>query len=334
MADHITAAFWPDASRFLVEDRFMIIDLHTQVWSNLDQLGREVAQRTREKLTERWGQFDGSPASHEEAMSCVDGALVFGFRSDRLGAQVPNEFIAEFVARDPKCRAGIAGIDPMGEDATDQFEAAIGMGFVGVTVSPASQGFHPVHSEAMCIYERCVAAGVPLFVTLGDPLASSAMLEFGRPAMWDEVARTFPQLPIVINQLGHPWIDETLLLLGKHENVFADISGVSARPWQLYNALLNALGFQVMDKLLFGSGFPRETPAKTIETLYTINSFSHGTHLPSIPRSLIRGIIERDSLARLGIEASVQRAAAPADATSSKPQSSTSDVSAVRLNGH
>lgn len=312
----------------------MIIDLHTQVWSNLDQLGPQVAERTRNKLLERWGQFDGSPASHEEAMTCVDGALVFGFRSQRLGAHVPNEFIADFVARHPRGRLGVAAVDPMCDDAREQFDAAMGMGFVAVTMSPASQGFHPSHSQAMCIYERCVAAGVPLFVTLGDPLASSAMLEFGRPAFWDEVARMFPQLPIVINQLGHPWIDETLLLLGKHENVYADISGVASRPWQLYNALLNALGFGVMDKLLFGSGFPRETPAKAIETLYTINTFSHGTHLPAIPRAQIRSIIERDSLARLGIEASVYQRKNAADTAAEKDTTrSDAAVSPVRLNG-
>jgi uncharacterized protein len=312
----------------------MIIDLHTQVWSNLDQLGPQVAERTRNKLIERWGQYDGSPASHEEAMACVDGALVFGFRSQRLGAHVPNEFVAELVARHPRRRLGVAAVDPMCDDAPDQFDAAMSMGFIGVTVSPASQGFHPAHSQAMCIYERCLASGVPLFVTLGDPLASSAMLEFGRPAFWDEVARAFPDLPIVINQLGHPWIDETLLLLGKHENVFADISGVASRPWQLYNALLNALGFGVMDKLLFGSGFPHETPAKTIETMYTINTFSHGTHLPAIPRNQIRSIIERDSLNRLGIEASVYRRSDQVETdTDAGAGTNGAAVASVRLNG-
>lgn len=310
----------------------MIIDLHTQIWSNLDQLGPNVAERTRNKLIDRWGQYDGSPASHEESMTCVDGAIVFGFRSQRLGAHVPNEFIAEFVARDPRRRIGVAGVDPMCDDAAQQFESAMSMGFAGISISPASQGFHPAHSDAMCIYERCVAAGVPLFVTLGDPLAASAMLEFGRPALWDEVARLFPQLPIVINQLGHPWVDETLLLLGKHENVFADISGVASRPWQLYNALLNALSFGVMDRLLFGSGFPRETPAKAIETMYTINSFSHGTHLPAIPRAQIRNIIERDSLARLGIEASVYQRGKTSKGTGTDASDSVA-VSPVRLNG-
>ncbi len=57
-----------------------------------------------------------------------------------------------------------------------------------------------------------------------------------------------------------------------------------------------------MDKLLFGSGFPHDTPARTIEALYTLNAFGQGTPLPSIARSSIKAIIEKNSLACLGIE--------------------------------
>ena len=112
-------------------------------------------------------------------------------------------------------------------------------------------------------------------------------------------------MPIVIGQIGFPWIDETLVMIGQHANVFADISGVASRPWQLYNALLSAASLGVMDKLLFGSGFPFETPAKAIEAMYSVNSYSHGTQMPSVPRSLIRSIVERDSLACLGIESDI-----------------------------
>jgi len=100
----------------------MIIDLHTQIWLNLDQLGSEIADRLRTRQMEHWGQLDASPAAHERAMGCVDGAFVIGFRSDRLGAHVPNEYIADYVAKDPRRRIGIAGIDPLSEDAMDQFD--------------------------------------------------------------------------------------------------------------------------------------------------------------------------------------------------------------------
>lgn len=284
----------------------MIIDVHTHIWSSHDQLGREISDRLRGSASDRPGsQIDASAANHERSMTCVDAALVFGFRSDRLDARIPNELVADFVSRQPRRRIGVCGIDPMSPDALDQLQQGHALGLAAATVSPASQGFRPTHSVAMRVYERCAELEMPLFVTNMEPLTSSAILEFGRPSLWDEVAQAIPNLPIVISQLGHPWIDETLVMLNKHENLFADIAGVASRPWQLYNALLSASSLGVMDKLLFGSGFPFETPASVIEAVYSVNAYSHGTHMPAIPRSQIRSIVERDSLARLGIELEV-----------------------------
>ena len=283
----------------------MIIDLHTQIWANLEQLGPDLAARARARQAAAIDPLDATPNAHERSMACVDGSVVLGFRSERLGARIPDEFVAEFVAKDPRRRVGVAGVDPLSPDALDQIDSAVGLGLVGVAVSPACQGFHPSHSAAMCVYERCAELSLPVFVTMQSPLSPAAELEFARPGAWDEVARSLPTLPIIISQLGHPWIDEALLLLGKHDRVFADISGVASRPWQLYNALLSASSLGVMDRLLFGSGFPFETPARAIEALYTVNSFSHGTQLPSIARASIRSIVERDSLACLGIDSEI-----------------------------
>ena len=58
-----------------------------------------------------------------------------------------------------------------------------------------------------------------------------------------------------------------------------------------------------MGKLLFGSGFPHDDPARAIESLYTLNAFSQGTQLPSLARSSVRAIVEHDPLPALGIEA-------------------------------
>jgi predicted TIM-barrel fold metal-dependent hydrolase len=154
----------------------------------------------------------------------------------------------------------------------------------------------------MRIYEACEERGLPVMVSRPEiPLASSVM-EFDRPGNWDEVARNFPNLKIVIGGLGFPWIDETLALLQKHENLFADLSIVVSRPWQVRTALLNAHSLGVLDQILFASGWPATTPAHAIETLYSLNTFNQGNPQPSVPRSEIRKIIERDSLSALGIE--------------------------------
>ena len=126
-------------------------------------------------------------------------------------------------------------------------------------------------------------------------------LEFGRPFLLDEVARTFPKLRLVISQLGQPWIDETIFLLGKHANVFADVSGLMGRPWQAYNALVAAYQYGVIEKLLFGSDFPYTNATDCIEAMYSLNQVAQGTNLPVVPREALRGIVERESLALLGL---------------------------------
>ena len=68
----------------------MIIDVHTHIWTSVEQLGRELAGKLRSQAADRIGKFNAGSATHERAMSCVDAALIFGFRSDRLGAGFPT----------------------------------------------------------------------------------------------------------------------------------------------------------------------------------------------------------------------------------------------------
>lgn len=286
----------------------MIVDCATRVFNTPEQLGRDTAQALRRATALRGGRLESTAAAHERASAPVAASLVHGFASRLLDAGIPNEFIAEVVRSNPARLAGIAGIDPMAPDASASLDRALELGLVGVSISPSAQGFHPAHSDAMRLYARIESAGVPLFIGRPGPLVPVGVLEFDRPSGLDEVARTYPQLRIVIGELGWPWIDESLAMLTKHPNVHAEISGVVSRPWQLYNALLSAQSLGVMEKLFFGSGFPYEQPAKAIENLYSVNAFAHGTQLPAIPRSALRGIAERDPFATLGIDAPAARA--------------------------
>lgn len=286
----------------------MIVDCATRVFNNPEQLGRETAEALRRSTAMRGTRIESTAAAHEKQLAPVAAALVHGFRSRLLDAGIPNEFVAEVVRSNPGRLAGIAGIDPMAPDAAAQLERAVELGLVGVTVSPSAQGFHPAHSDAMRLYARIEELGLPLFVGRPGPLVASGTLEFDRPSGFDEVARLHPKLRIVIGELGWPWIDECLAMLMKHQNVFAEVSGVVGRPWQLYNALLSAQALGVMDRLFFGSGFPYEQPAKAIENLYSVNTFAHGTQLPAIPRTALRSIAERDPFSTLGIDSPAARA--------------------------
>ena len=285
----------------------MIVDCHTHIWQSPDQLGDgALAELSRPGLIS--GQRmrllpQADTANHLLACEPVERTFVLGFTSQYLGARIPNDYIADYCREHADRMIGFAGIDPTEPDALDQvMQVTQNMGLKGLTICPAAQDFHPSDTRAMAIYERAAALRLPIIFYPGTHLSPKTKMEYARPYLLDEVARSFPNLKMVIGHLGYPWIDETLVLMGKHQNVYSDLSSLLRRPWVVYDALVRAYQFQVIDKLLFGSDFPFTTAGECIETLYSINQTTMGTNMPTIPRECLRGIVERDVLSLLGIQ--------------------------------
>ena len=287
----------------------MIVDCHTHIWQHADQLGEGATTNLPNirpiyhSVTKADRLPDAGMDRHFAACQPVDRAIVLGFRSHYLKAHIPNRLVAEYVGQHPEKLIGFAGIDPTDPDQAieEMRHASQELGLQGLAVAPAAQNFHPMHSHALWVYAEAARLSLPILFHQGLYFSAECKMEYARPALLDDVAREFPDLRIVVAHLGYPWIDETVVLIGKHANVFADISGLLLRPWQAYNSLLTAYQFGVMDKLVFGSDFPYTSPAHCIEALYSINHICHGTSLPTLPREKLRGIVERDSLELLGV---------------------------------
>lgn len=292
----------------------MIVDCHTHVWQSPEQLGQLDLGELQRNARTRPGRVglirpvyrsvpSGDTEHHLAQLSLVDKSIVLGFKSRYLRAEVPNKYVADYVRRHPNKLIGFAGIDPTEKGAVDEVRSAkYDLNLRGITISPTNQDFHPSDSRAMRVYEEAETLGMPVLVHPHGPMTEQSKLEFGRPYLLDDVARSFPGLRVVVAQLGQPWVDETIVLLGKHANVFADVSGLLKRPWQAYNALVACHQAGVIDKLLFGSDFPYTSATECIEALYSINQMAQGTNLPVVPREALRGIVERDALALLGLD--------------------------------
>jgi len=292
----------------------MIVDCHTHIWESADQLGQldsgNTATRSRKRLPRITADGPGwrnnppaaDPEYHWAQSATVDKSIVLGFKSRYLHAEIPNRFVSEYVRRFPQKLIGFAGIDPTEDCAVDEVHTAkVDLRLRGLTVSPANQDFHPADSRAMEVYAAAEKLGMPILFHPSGQFSEKSKLEFGRPYLLDEVARSFPALRIVIAQMGQPWIEETIVMLGKHANVFADVSGLLSRTWQAYNAMVLAYQHGIIDKLLFGSDFPYTSATECIEALYSINQLAQGTNLPLVPREALRGIVERDTLSLLGL---------------------------------
>jgi hypothetical protein len=280
----------------------MIVDLETRRWQRIDDLGDEVASAVRRQSAHRWLPPDGSQESHAAAMRAVDAYVLVGYRSRLLRGAIAKERTSDSEFDSEQGRKFLAiAIDPTDPRAADDVETARADGASMLWIDPALQGYHPADTRAMRVFDRAEAAQLPVLIGWSGPQPASARMEFARPYLFDEVARAFPRLSLVFSGLAGPFVAETLALLSKHDRAFATTAGIASRPWELLHALECARDHGVDRKLLFASGFPFDTPTRVIEAIYGINALVHGTPLPRIARSVLREIIERDSISVLGL---------------------------------
>jgi len=117
----------------------------------------------------------------------------------------------------------------------------------------------------------------------------------------DEIAIRFPDLKIIMAHVGHPYQTDTIAVIRKHPNVYADMSANIYRPYSFWEQMVKANEWNVMHKILFGTDFPVTNVQESIDALRNINQIVEGTALPLVPEDKIEAIIHRDSLALLGL---------------------------------
>lgn len=280
----------------------MIVDVHTHIWECPCHIGETFMHDAR--VTS--GNPDLAVAvdldKHWEAMQAADRAVVLGFRARHVGVLVPNEYVAEYVGRHPEKLIGFCSVDPQDPDAVEQLDDAVQrLKLRGLKMGPIYQNIAPTDSRFRRLMGRAQEHNIPVLIHQGTTFCANVSLEIANPIQLQPLALEFPDLRMVIAHMGHPWIDETLVLIRKNRNFYADISALYYRPWQFYNALVSAMEYGVLDRLLLGSDYPFTTPASTIEALHKVNSMLEGTRLPRIPDAQIEALIHRDSLDILGV---------------------------------
>ena len=213
-----------------------------------------------------------------------------------------NDKTAAFAKAYRERLIGFMSLHPHDPDALDELERARGdLGLRGIKMGANYQNFHPLESRALAIYERAQRYGLPILFHQGTSPVRNAPIRYAHPLLMDEVAMRYPDLKIIMAHLGHPWTVDAAVVVRKHPNVYADISGLYYRPFGFYEAMIKATEWNVLDKLLFASDFPVTTATETYDNLRKVNEIVEGTNFPRVPEDKLEAIIYRDSLALLGL---------------------------------
>ena len=246
---------------------------------------------------------DVAASEHLEAAETVDACIVLANAAE--SSEEVNKKLSEYVGKHKEKMVGFGVVEASKDNVGIKHLTSMRdkLGLKGMVLYCSRCGFHPTHSRAMKFYESAEELGLPVFFHNGGAsIEADAVLDYAQPYLLDEIARSFAGLKIIIGTMGVPFVEQTLSMAAKHENVYADLTIRPSNVWQVYNIVVAAYERGVMDKLLFGSGFPMSNAGECIEALLGFNMRLADTNLPTVPRGNIQNIIERDTLELLGIK--------------------------------
>ena len=281
----------------------MIIDAHTHI------IGREhITEKAKQEkirgVSNPVALWLSEPETHYAATKRADKVIVLGLYAPFSGIVVPNDYVAEYIQKDPQRLIGFMSVDPHDSGCVREIERSQReLGLKGIKLGPIYQDFDPSDRElAYPVYEKASELNLPIMFHMGTTFTRDSKLKYSQPILLEDVAHDFPDLKMVIAHLGHPWEADTIVLIRKQPNVFADISALYYRPWQLYNSLRLATEYQVMDKLIFGTDFPFTTLEDSLTGLNKICELAEKANLPPIEKADINAIVHRDTMKMLGID--------------------------------
>lgn len=282
----------------------MITDCHTHFWhdacfsppwsTSIERIASDGKANDRDNV---------SVEAYREGVFPAERSIVFGIQAQASGIMVPNDETAKFVAELGDSAVGFMSVDPTMPGALEEMErAAQDLGLRGLKLGAPYQSINPTDPRAMAVFRQADKLGLPVIIHQGAIFTNAGRMFDANPVFIDDVATAFPNLPIIIAHVGHPWVHETAIVMRRHPNVFADLSAIPRRPQRLANALAATKEYGVADKLLFGSDFPLVTVESTIAGIRAVNEHMRKSWLTSLDDDELEAIFHRDTFALIGID--------------------------------
>ncbi len=294
----------------------MIVDVHTHLPSHPESVPEsdEIEMSIHRSGTPV--SFTHTVAEYLHDMEPVDKAFVFGIASrpwheDERRSRIAgwpehfnhNDVASETAKAAPDKIIPFMSLHPLAADVNEEYDRAVGeLGCRGIKMGANYQDFDPNGDAAYRLYSRLEHDGIPIIWHMGTSPVASAPLEYAHPLAYDRVATAFPRLKMVLAHLGHPWHVDTLSVVRKHENVYADISANFYRPWSYWNGLRLFYEWGVADKIFFATDWPVATPIENMAGIRAIHDFTREHRMPAIPEEVVEGIINRNAVEILGLE--------------------------------
>ena len=240
----------------------MIIDAYNNIWN----AGQTSDYLTSETYSVEMMLADMDRAGVEMAVGCS------------LGQMIDNDYTASVQRRYPDRIVAFGQVNPREADAAEKLARDYEThGFRGLKLHPVMHGYHVVdHGLLDPVFEVCSRYGIlALFNALDDP--------FVHPLGIEEIARNFPDVPVLIAHMGTVWnVMEAILVAKRNPNVYLETSSTQLIEVRMAYRELGA------DKIVMGTDWPGSD--FELERMKIAKS---------VPNAADRALVEGGTLARL-----------------------------------
>lgn len=281
----------------------MIYDVHSHAHRQ-DSFSPQLLQQA---LRMRGYEVDMTSRLEEYRQSSGAGGdlvktIVFGGKARLSGIWTSDRYVAEYCSEDPERLIPFLSVDPTEAGWQDELiEGHQDLKMRGIKLLPMYAGFYPQDRKLDELWTYASRHNLPVLLHMGTTFVDQAPLDCTLPRHLDLVAIRYPECRIIIAHLGHPYEGETVAVIRKHSNVYADVSALCYRPFQLYHSLMLVQEYGVWPKLFFGTDFPVTTVNETVAGLQSLNNMLEGTRLPRLNVEQMNQMIHRDAGAILGV---------------------------------
>jgi len=233
-----------------------------------------------EAASEGYARVYGAGFTHDRSLETLVAELeandVLGVMQAEWEEDDPvrvNEQVAIALAAFPdRLVAGIATTDPRLPNALEILKHAHDeLGLKGWNFQP---GFLKVAAtDARCaeLLSYCQDNGHPVTIHSGVNFSITGSIEYGRPLAICAVACDYPELTVVANHGGWPWVTEMLAVMWKHPNVYADFGAIAhkrmvgpAGGWEPVAHWMNSM---VSDQILLATDWPMMRHERLLQEL-------------------------------------------------------------------
>lgn len=281
----------------------MIVDVHSHFWNFPGDFTSDFISQANRARPDVEMDLSVDYDSYRAAAPEDTFSIVFGGKAKLAGIWVDDRDVADYVAQDPARLMGFLSVDPTQDGWEEELQHGHAeLGLRGVKLLPMYAGFRVDDDSLTPLWEYADRHSLPVLLHTGTTFIAQAPLECTLPRSIEPVAVKYPNVKFILAHLGHPYEGECVATIRKHPNVYADVSALHYRPFQLYQSLMLVQEYGVWNKVLFGTDFPFTTVNASMEGIRDLNKMLEGTALPRLNLDEIEAMFHRDTLGLLGLK--------------------------------